>query len=212
MIGEKIDISKVSNQLLNDLVGIAERSKEVSPSTTVISFYGESGSGKSVTAHALEHALEKRGHKVLLFQMDDYFKLPPKLNSQAREKDINHVGPQEVDLELLDNLVLSLKNGQTSIKRPIINFIENTVSQEQVELDSPLDFVIVEGTYLYLLKNDDIKFFIERTYQDTHVHRVSRMREPHTELIQKALEIEHSIISVQSNRANYIISKDFQLK
>ena len=68
----------------------------------VLTVAGESGSGKSETAAAVAEQLAQSGIQSYIFQQDDYFVYPPKSNDQARRKDINWVGPQEVRLDLLD--------------------------------------------------------------------------------------------------------------
>ena len=45
---------------------------------------GESGSGKSVTAYALQRILADHNIQSVVIQMDDYFILPPKLNHENR--------------------------------------------------------------------------------------------------------------------------------
>ena len=56
------------------------------PSRFVITVAGESGSGKSETAHAIANQLKVLGIDSVVLGQDDYFYLPPKLNSERRRQ------------------------------------------------------------------------------------------------------------------------------
>lgn len=209
MKGENIDISIVDSRLVRALVDCA---KELQKRPVCISFYGESASGKTFTSNAFVHALRQEGMNVVFLQMDDYYKLPPRENQAARAKDITQVGPQEVNIDQLDAHIKAIQDGATSLACPLVDFIESTITQTTLEIKQPVDFIIVEGTFLYLLENDDIKIFINRTYKDTHLDRQLRGREPESDLNIRTLEIEHQIIKKQTAQADFVIDKDFKFK
>ncbi len=48
----------------------------------------------------------------MIIQQDDYFVHPPKTNEQIREKNIGWVGPGEVRLDLLNENIREIIDGQ----------------------------------------------------------------------------------------------------
>lgn len=172
---------------------------------------GESGSGKSETAESLKQELEKHGIKSFIFQQDDYFYHPPKSNAKMREKDINQVGTSEVKLELLDHNIKDAIEGKNKIEKPLVFFEEDKIESETVNLEG-IKVVIAEGTYTTALNNPHKRVFIARNYFDTKDTRAERSREKQDEFLEKILKIEHEIIVKQSEKADLIISKDYELK
>ncbi len=173
-----------------------------------ITVAGESGAGKSEIAASISKELEKNNITNFIFQQDDYFIYPPKTNSQLRLKDINHVGISEVKLDLLDDEIQMVKNGQTLIEKPLVIFEEDRIAKEAVELKDK-DVLIAEGTYTTALKNADIRIFIDRNHQDTKASRLERNREKQDEYLEKILLIEHNIISKHKALADIIITKEY---
>jgi uridine kinase len=170
---------------------------------------GESGSGKSETAATTAHELEKAGYRVAILGQDDYFRLPPKSNSQKRKEDISWVGTGEVRLDLMDAHLKAAKEGQTTIIKPNVLFDENTITEETVSLEG-IDVVIAEGTYTTSLNEADFHAFIDKTYHDTLAHRNKRARdETEGAFIESVLEIEHKIISALKPRADIVLPKSY---
>jgi uridine kinase len=176
-----------------------------------ITIAGESGSGKSETAESLRQELEKHGINSFIFQQDDYFQYPPKSNAKMREKDINWVGTSEVKLDLLDQNLKNAIEGKEKIEKPLVYFEEDKVENETVNLEN-IKVVIAEGTYTTALENAHKRVFIARNYFDTKETRAERSREKQDEFLEKILKIEHEIIIKQSEKADLIISKDYELK
>ncbi len=176
-----------------------------------ISIAGESGSGKSTLATAL-HIMLKDLYDIdsIIIQMDDYFILPPADNHHQRELDLVHVGPQEVNLDLLDSQLKMIQDGAATVSKPLVDFHQNTIEQEQISCISSAVYII-EGTYVSLLKNLDYRIFIDRNYELTFDDRVARAREEVTPFIQSVLEIEHGIISKHRALADLIVESDYSL-
>ncbi|MBI9037396.1 MAG: zeta toxin family protein [Bacteroidales bacterium] len=174
----------------------------------VISVAGESGAGKSEIAASIAEVLEKKGLKCFIFQQDDYFVYPPKTNAKTREKDINWVGEKEVKLDLIDEELKQISEGQTKIEKPLVIFQEDRIDKETVDLNG-IDVIIVEGTYTTALKNVDQRVFINRDLYDTKASRLKRNREKQDEYLEKILMIEHEIISAHKALADVIITKDY---
>ena len=178
-----------------------------------ISVAGESGSGKSEMAKALEDELKKFSVSSVILQQDDYFFLPPKSNDKKRRKDFNWIGPQEVKLDLINEHLQQLKTGEKSVLKPLVLYNEDMITEETVLIgDSKV--IIVEGTYTSLLKNIDHKIFIARTKNDTLESREKRSRAAHEldDFTDKVLEKEHKIISEHKSLANTIISRTYEVE
>jgi len=94
---------------------------------------GESGSGKSETAKAIEETLQKQGVNTNIFQQDDYYVYPPKTNDAIRRKDINWVGSQEVRLDLIDEHLLFALEQKNEIIKPLVIYEEDSISKEITE-------------------------------------------------------------------------------
>lgn len=177
-----------------------------------ISVAGESGSGKSETAAAIAEVLTKHGVKSIIFQQDDYFVYPPKSNDKARRADINWVGSQEVNLDVLDKNLQTFLDGAKQIEKPLVIYEDDTITSEIMAVNDAR-VAIAEGTYTSLLENVKTRIFIDRNYTDTRAHREKRSRHE-SELdpfIDKVLVIEHDIISAHKSRADIVINKDYSV-
>ena len=168
-----------------------------------IGIAGESGSGKSSTAHSLARLAGDAGFQSVILAQDDYFHLPPAANHARREEALTHVGPAEVDLELLAEHVQLLKAGR-EVELRVVWWHENSVGWETLAARQ-WDLVIVEGTYVCLLGSLDVRAFIPRTYRETRPDRIARSREAVTPFIEQVLEIEHQIISQHRALADVVI-------
>ncbi len=175
-----------------------------------ITVAGESGAGKSEIAAAIAEVLEENNISTYIFQQDDFFVYPPKTNANKRKEDISWVGIQEVKLELIDEILLAIKNDMTEIDKPLVIFDEDRITEEQIQLENT-KVIIVEGTYTTLLKNADCNVFIDRNINDTRESRKERAREAQDEFLEKVLMIEHNIISANKDKAHIIINKDFSI-
>ncbi|MCH7548845.1 MAG: zeta toxin family protein [Candidatus Krumholzibacteriota bacterium] len=209
MIGDRVNTkpkhTKAAGRIC-DLVG--ERIKRGVTFTVA----GQSGSGKSEIAHEVARLLDEKGHRVFIFQQDDYFFYPPRTNHKRRVDDIDWVGTKEVDIALLDQHLGTLKTSNVSVlEKPLVIFEEDRITTEKIDL-SPFDVLIAEGTYTTLLKNADYRIFINRDYHDTFEDRKERGREKIDSFSEKIMKIEDSIISRHKSLANIIVSKDFSVE
>ena len=211
MIGDRLVIKdkhrRAAEQIVNRLLPEIQSCSGI----YCISLAGESGSGKSETGHALAESLSRRGFKTLVLQQDDYFVHPPKSNDSARRRDIGWVGTQEVRLDLLDEHLFQARSGAESIRKPLVVYAEDRISEETVSLEGTA-VVVAEGTYTTVLENVDTRVFIDLSYLETLQSRLERAREAQDEFLEKVLAIEHRIISAQKNRADLIIDKDYRVR
>ncbi|MDV7698793.1 hypothetical protein N6B72_17845 [Chryseobacterium soli] len=171
---------------------------------------GESGSGKSVMAFALQKVMEQNGVSSMVLQMDDYFTLPPKKNHENRQKSLDNVGIHEVQLNsILENLK-QFKARKKSIEKPLVDYQANSISKETVKTDN-IQILIIEGTYILDIDDFDFSIFIDRNYKDTYENRMKRNRDEQSDFIEKVLDIEHQIISNFKDKANLILDKNYQI-
>ncbi len=179
----------------------------------VISIAGESGSGKSETALAVSNELANYGIKTIVLGQDDYFFLPPKMNSAKRREDSDWLGPHvEVNFDMFEKNLVDAINGKSEIEKPIVDYNANTIETQQIILDG-VKVVIAEGTYTSLLKHVDKKIFIKRNWLKTLEDRKKRNRgnevnDPFTEQI---LAIEHKIIAGHKQLADFVVSDEYEL-
>lgn len=178
---------------------------------TVIAIAGESGSGKSVTAAGLSRALTAAGFPTGVLNQDDYFIRPPRTNHEYRLLDLRHVGPHEVNLELLQSHVEAFREGRPAVTGPCVDYPSNRFV-DQLHDFSPLVALIVEGTYVFRLHDVDVRIFLEATHEDTRERRRIRNRDIDAPVIDEILAIEHRLIAAQAPLADIIIDRDFQIR
>lgn len=177
----------------------------------VINISGESGSGKSTLAMALRSVLEENGHQCFIFHMDDYFRLPPTSNHRQRLSDINYVGTQEVNLQLLQDHVDAFLKGVEKLEKPLIHYRENEIRTELADLKG-VDILITEGTYTSLLQNILTKVFLTRDYKMSYEDRLKRGRDPIEPFIEDVLQIEHLIIKKHMDLADILVDDEYNVK
>lgn len=209
-IVEELSINSEYYDLARELCCKMQAAKILTKSKLTVAIGGESGSGKSTTAYCLKQELHSQGVRSVILHMDSYFKLPPKDNHKQRIRSLDYVGPQEVDLNKLNEHLSSFRNNTKEIQVPIVSYEDNRFTSRKVNLNS-IDVMIIEGVYSFMLENLDLKIFLDRTYKDTFENRIKRTRENHEPLIESILEIEHEIVRSMKANANYIIGKDYRI-
>ena len=204
MIGDGLVVKQYQwNAAAQVMEAIRERVAADGPIAVTVA--GESGSGKSEIAYCLTKLLAYEGKLSVILSQDDYFRLPPKSNTKRRLEDVSWVGPGEVQLDLLDDHLDRLKHKQKlPLTKPLVFFHENRIAGETIP-PARYDVIVAEGTYTSLLKNADIRVFIDRDYHETKAHRLERGRDPDVDFLEQILEIEHSIISKHKKKADVII-------
>ncbi len=211
MTGDIIHIKKHHLPPARKIFNIIQPRLEESNSVFTLSVGGESGSGKSTLSLAVKAVLEENGFHAFIFHMDDYFRLPPKDNHDRRMEDINHVGPGEVNLELLQDHIDRCREGVEMLRKPLVHYRENQIREVLVELEEA-DVVIAEGTYVTLLDHIDCKIFMQRNYRDTYESRLRRARDPMTSFNEEVLKIEHRIVLQHREHADILVDKNYNVK
>lgn len=211
MIGDIIRVKPHHLPPAREIFKLIQSNLQEADSVFAITVGGESGCGKSTLSLAIKEVLRQKGLNTFIFHMDDYFKLAPKDNHGQREEDIIHVGPQEVNLELLQEHVDKGKEGVDLLKKPLVHYRENQIREVIVEMEG-VDVVIAEGTYVTLLERIDCKIFMQRNYLDTYEARVERARDPIISFNEEVLKIEHDIISRHAEIADILVDKEYEIK
>jgi uridine kinase len=212
MRGDKLIIEPHHREAATNLASLLERRlSDRGDAPLIVSIGGESGSGKSELAAALADELRARDVPVLVIQQDDYFIHPPKTNERKRREEIGWVGPQEVRLDLLDANLKALIDGAEAIVKPLVFYDEDRIGEERLSAEGAR-VVVVEGTYTSLLRNVDVRVFIDRTFRDSRGARTERARETQDAFLDRVLEIEHGIISRHRDHADILIGADYSVK
>ena len=211
MIGDKILVhqfhtgiaEKIVTEIYDTVMLYRDQKKKY-----VISVAGESGAGKSEIGFEISRLLNIKSIKTAVMGQDDYFVFPPLMNREMRLNNPEQVGLYEVKLDLIDANLFSFKSGSKKIYKPLVDYNNNTILHEIMDIES-LSVIVIEGTYTSQLTYVDCRIFIDKNYKDTKKHRENRDRgdtDPYTEQI---LEREHRIISAHKKKANIIIKKDY---
>lgn len=211
MIGDVIELQEKHLHTAENIYKIIEQTLALNGDCKwAVGICGESGSGKSVTAFALQKVMEQNGVSSLVLQMDDYFTLPPKNNHENRQKSLDNVGTQEVQLHRIQENLRQFKAGKISIEKPLVDYQANSIATETIKTDA-IQVLIIEGTYILDIDDFDFSIFIDRNYKDTHENRMKRNRDEQSDFIEKVLDIEHQIISKFKDKANLILDKNYQI-
>jgi uridine kinase len=177
----------------------------------VIAVAGESGSGKSTTAMGLGSQLGAAGVPATVVHQDNYFIRPPRTNHEHRVRDLSHVGPHEVNLDLLQSHLDAFVAGAASVEAPLVDYPGNRFVTQRLDF-SHAAALIVEGTYVFRLQGVDIRIFLEATHEETRERRRIRNRDIDAPVIDQILAIEHEIIAEQAKQADIVIGRDFGVR
>ena len=201
-----------ANRLARSLASmVIDRLRLPRDARVVIAVAGESGSGKSTTASSLGRELSTRGVSAGLIHQDDYFLRPPRTNHEYRLLDLRHVGPHEVNLELLQSHVDAFLAGRDGVEGPAVDYPANRFVTRHLDF-SALQVLIVEGTYVFRLRGIDARIFLDATHEDTKERRRARNRDIDAPVIDRILAIEHEIIEQQAQQADIVIDRDFEVR
>ncbi len=211
MRGDIIIVEDHHRSAAEQIVAAIKPAVENKDGRYTITVAGESGSGKSETAQAIAEAFDAIGISSAIYQQDDYFVYPPRTNDATRRNDISWVGPNEVRLDLLDEHLAAALAGADLVEKPLVIYEEDRVDTETLDLTGA-KVVIAEGTYTSLLENVDTRVFIARNRLETMEHRRKRGREDFDPFIEEVLTIEHDIISAHRERADVVITRDYDVE
>jgi uridine kinase len=210
MRGDILILKDEHNKAAGQIAELLAAQIDNSNDTFFITIAGESGAGKSETATSLSELLKKAGINSLIIQQDDFFVYPPKTNAAIRVKTGGRVGPEEVRLDLLDEIIREIRKGRKLITKPLVVFAEDRITTKTIDT-GPFKVIIIDGTYTTLLENIDCRIFIDRDLNDTKADRLKRNREAQDSFLENILLTEHKIISAHMKKADLIITREFNV-
>lgn len=211
MINEQIEIKEEYFQLTLEIIKVLNKNNLLHRDKLVIGICGESGSGKSTTAKCLKMELERNGISTVILHQDNYYKFPPKENTEKRRENLDWIGVDEVNVSLLSAHIQKFKQKKSTLTVPIVDYKKNEFFQYDLNLQDTT-IMIVEGVYTFFLESLDYKIFMEKNYKDTLEKRKKRTREVYSDFVEQVLEIEHTIIAPVKNLADLVVQKDYSVK
>jgi len=208
---------------LEPLIVSEARAAGLKHKRVVVALGGESGAGKTEIAEYLRYLLRRQKLQAATISGDAFFKLSPSENHQARLRAFadhrleTYLGPQEVRLETLNRILGHAID--RDIEEVIVPSDCRTLGSrryENVPVDlSHVDVVIVDLTYSPLLTNATMRVFLESDYhrriKELKARNLARDPDQDFRFILKVLEIEHEIITKMKVKADFIISKKYDV-
>jgi uridine kinase len=189
---------------------IEERAKKPKDYKFIAGISGELGSGKSEISHALGQRLKKEHIRVKVIHTDNYYKVPPLLQSEWRKvKGIETVGIGEYDWNLIQRNIQDFKEDRESML-PCIDIIPQQVDKLITDFIK-IDLLIIEG--LYAIKSDgiDLRIFIELTNSEAKLTGKAVISDEKTEFARSVLEKEHQNLLSLKHLSDLIINKGYQV-
>ncbi len=178
----------------------------------IVAISGESGSGKTELAHVLAKLLRKEGIMAKPIHIDNYYKIHPLKRTEWRKKHgiQNAVGLNEYDWDNIYKNIDDFKNSRNSTM-PCIDLITEQVDSLTTDF-AGIDMLIIDGLYAINVEGVDLRIFIELTYHETKKAQVVRGKEPQNEYRMQVLEREHQVVQSLKQRADLLITKEYEVK
>lgn len=141
----------------------------------LITIAGGTASGKSLFAKFAEEELKRRGNKVALINLDNYYKTLDQLKV-ATHAEVNWDHPDTFDWERLISDVKDLKAGK-SISTKEYNYGTGFYHDDEI-ITEPEDYIIIEGIFSLqnedLNKLSDLRIFIDADEEVRKQRRIKR--------------------------------------
>ncbi len=209
--------------MLGDVLLITEKHKEAAKKIFeiilkekkdkyIVAISGESGSGKTELAHVLAKLLRKEGIMAKPIHIDNYYKIHPLKRTEWRKKHgiQNAVGLNEYDWDTIYKNIDDFKNSRKSTM-PCIDLVTEQVDSLTTDF-AGIDMLIIDGLYAINTEGVDLRIFIELTYHETKKAQVVRGKEPQNEYRMQVLEREHQVVQSLKQRADLLITKEYEVK
>ena len=143
--------------------------------TIIVGIAGGTGSGNTSVTTAIIEELKKSGINSILLQQDSYYKRNDHLTYEERVL-LNYDHPDSIDFDLLEEHILTLKNGKI-IEKPIYDFQSHNRIDETEHIE-PANIIIVEGILILAIKKIrdlfDAKIFIDTDDDERLLRRIER--------------------------------------
>jgi uridine kinase len=176
----------------------------------IVGISGESGTGKSEISHSIALRLKKEHIRVKILHTDNYYSVPPLLQSEWRKaKGIESVGMAEYDWSLINRNISDFKEDRESML-PIIDIIPEQVDKLITDFKK-IDLLILDG--LYAIKSDgvDLRIFIELTTAEAEAIEKDPNKKERSEFAKSVLEKEHQNVLALKPLSDLIVNKGYQV-
>ena len=143
--------------------------------------------------------------------MDDYYKVPPEDRTHWRQKHgIESIGYNEYDWNRVRHNIIDFKNSKkTSL--PSVDLI--TLQVDEIITDfAGIDILIINGLYSVMIKEANLRVFVELTYKETLEQQIAEKKEELDEFRMKVLEREHKVVQSLKPEADFYIDFDNSLE
>ena len=167
----KRQASKVSRDLADLIIDeLTARKKK----PFVFAMLGETGAGKTTIANKLSRTLNNLGYESVFLKMDDYMIDLPKdmVEKRVRKGIKNTVGPQEIDINQLNEHIKELIAGGTVVS-PVVNVKANSRKMRTIK-GKPLYVIIIEGAYCDKLKGIDMLSHFDVDFEQLRLQRAKK--------------------------------------
>jgi len=176
-----------------------------------VAISGESGTGKTELAHVIAKGLRAHGIFAKPIHIDNYYRILPLERTEWRQKNgiEKVVGYDEYDWAAIYKNIADFKQ-KTYSTMPCVDLVTEQVDMLTTNFGS-VDMLIIDGLYAIKTEDVDLKIFIDITYHDTGKAQKLRGKEPQNEYRMKVLLKEHDMVRNLKEKANIVISKDYQV-
>ena len=121
------------------------------------------------------------------------------------------VGPQEVNVALLQSHVAAFRAGDDGIVVPRVNHPTDSFQATRMDF-APIAVLVVEGTYALHLVAADVRIFLDATHGDTRERPRVRNRDIDAPIVDQIFDIEHAIIRSQRDLAGIVVDRGFNVR
>ena len=214
---------KAARSLLPHIVAGAKKARRAKRRAVVV-LGGESGAGKTEIVEYLRYLLRGEKMRGVTIAGDAFFRLAPEANHRARleahdqERLEQYVGPGEVDLERLDEVLKEVADrniDKVEVPSDCRRLGSRRYPRVPVSLEGA-DVVLVDLTYGLALRHVTLKVFLESDYKKriAAVEERNRSRDPDQDFdfIRQILEIEHRIIREMKKEADIVVTGRYEAR
>jgi alpha-galactosidase len=161
--------------------------------------------------------------KAYVISCDNYPHRPPRDNDANRVK-LHETGGEaalqdylgtqnEIDFARLGQLIADFKAGEPQLSLRIMDAKNHVVHEDPKVLDvSPIQVIVLEGTWSNLVPNVDARIFLDTNFEETRAHREKRARDPMSPFTEMVLNIEQGKLNEIRERANFVINLDGEIR
>lgn len=174
----------------------------------IVTIGGISGTRKSETAYRLAEILINSGKQSHIISCDDYYVTPWHLRNSVRKKNIEIVGPEEIDWRRMGWTIETWEN-KLYTQLHIFMLSKFTTDVMQIDIDkSTLDVLIIEGLYANDLRiPSNFRAHLGDTNpESTFSFRRKRKKEDEdSSFRKKVVERECEAVEVLKENANLVV-------